>query len=85
MQEHIYKENVAQLNESRTKIVYQVNAIEDELANKPVLPLEKLVDGVVRLVEDLDFSNKRQIIQKVATKVVATKKEVTVWGLLQFA
>lgn len=82
MQEHIYKENVAQLNESRTKIVHQVNAFEDELANKPTLPLEKLVDGVIKLVEDLDFNNKRQIIQKIVTKVVATKKEVTVWGYI---
>jgi site-specific DNA recombinase len=82
MQEHIYKENVAQLNESRTKIVYQVKALEGELANKPTLPLEKLVDGVIKLVEDLDFSNKRQIIQKIVTKVVATKKEVTVWGFV---
>ena len=80
MQEHIYKENVAQLNEKRTKIVYQINALQAELENKPTLPLEKLVDGVVKLVEDLDFQNKRHVIQKVVTKVVATKKEVTVWG-----
>jgi hypothetical protein len=80
MQEHIYKENVASLNEKRTKNVYQINALQAELENKPALPLEELVDGVVKLVEDLDFQNKRQIIQKVVTKVVATKKEVTVWG-----
>jgi site-specific DNA recombinase len=80
MQEHIYKDNVATLNENRTKIVYQINALQAELVNKPTLPLEELVDGVVKLVEDLDFQNKRQIIQKVVTKVVATKKEVTVWG-----
>lgn len=80
MKEHIYKENVATLNEKRTKIVYQINALQAELENKPTLPLEKLVEGVVKLVADLDFQNKRQIVQKVVTKVVATKKEVTVWG-----
>ncbi len=82
MQERIYKENVAQLNEKRIKIVDDINALEDELANKPTLPLEELVDGVIKLVGDLDFANKRQIIQKIVTKVVATKEEVTVWGFI---
>lgn len=57
-------------------------ALEDELGNKPALLLKKLVDDVIKLVEDLDFSNKRQIIQKVVTKIVTTKKEVTVWGFV---
>ena len=54
--------------------------LRNSLENKRTLPLEQIVDGVVKLVEDLDFQNKRHVIQKVVTKVVATKKEVTVWG-----
>lgn len=82
MQEKIYKENVADLNDKRSKNVTDINALEAELENKPTLPLEDMVDGVVKLVEDLDFANKRQIIRKIITKVVATKEEVTVWGYL---
>lgn len=80
MSEQVYKENMHLLNEDRRKLVDEISAIQDELANKPLVPLEKLVDCVIKLVQDLDFSNKKQIIQRVVTKVVATKKEVTVWG-----
>ena len=41
----------------------------------PTLPLEKIVDDVIKLVQDLDFTNKKAIVQKIVTKVVATKKE----------
>jgi hypothetical protein len=80
MSEQIYKDNMHTVNEDRRKLVDEITAIQDELANKPVVPLEKLVDSVIKLVEDLDFTNKKQIIQRVVTKVVATKQEVTVWG-----
>lgn len=50
------------------------------MANKPVLPLEKLVDGVIKLVKELDFTNKKDVIQKIVTKIVATKEEITIWG-----
>lgn len=80
MPEQIYKENISLLNEGRSKVLAEISGLEDELSNKPSIPLEKLVDGVLKLVEDLDFSKKKLIIQKVVTKVVATKKEVTVWG-----
>lgn len=80
MAESIYKDNVHDINESRRKIVAEMSAIHDELTNKPVVPLEKLVAGVVKLVKDLDFLSKQEIIRRTITKVVATKEEVTVWG-----
>ena len=80
MSGNVYKDNFITLNDTRRTIFSEIAAINDELANKHTLPLEKLVDGVIKLVEDLDFSDKKQIIQKVVTKIIATKKEVTVWG-----
>jgi len=59
-----------------------MNSIEAELANKPLIPLEKLVDGMIKLVEDMDFSQKKHIVQETITKVVATKEEISVWGHL---
>jgi hypothetical protein len=35
---------------------------------------------VVKLVEELDAESKDRIIQKIVTKIIATKEEVTVWG-----
>lgn len=53
-----------------------------DIANPTVLPLEKLVDGVLKLVEDLNFAKRRHIIQQVVDKVVATKEDVTVCGFI---
>lgn len=82
MAETIYKDNVHEIDERRRIIVDDVNGVKDELVNKPLIPLEKLVEGVIKLVEGLDFSNKREIIHKIVSKVVATKEEVTVWGYI---
>lgn len=82
MKEHIYKANVVELNSKRTQILSELSGIRDQIANTPTLPLEELVEGVVKLVTDLDYSKRRQIIQKLVSKVVATKQEVTVWGYI---
>ncbi len=47
-----------------------------------MLPLEKLVDGVLKLVESLDSTDKKLVIRKLVTKIVATKEEITIWGHL---
>jgi site-specific DNA recombinase len=80
--EKIYKENVQDLNDKRVALVSELSGIEAELANKPAIPLEKLVDGVVKLVGNLSFNDKRKVIEKLVTKIVATKEEITIWGLL---
>lgn len=80
MPERLYKENVAELNEKRTKLLAEVAAVRDTLANKRPLPLEKMVDGVIELVGNLDFTDKKTVIRKLVTKIVATKKEINIWG-----
>lgn len=82
MPEKIYKEVVQELNEKREALVYELNAIEAELMNKTPVPMEQLVDGVVKLVGKLSFNDKRKVIEKLATSIVATKEEITIWGLL---
>jgi len=82
MSEQIYRDNMMTINSSRTAIADEMTIVEKELAGKPLVPLEQLVDGVIKLVEDLDFNQKKQIVQKTVTKVIATKEEVTVWGRL---
>lgn len=80
MAEGIYKSSVLSVHENRSHLSRRISSIENELATQPALSLEELVDGVVKLVESMDFANKKQIIRKLVTKVVATQKEVTVWG-----
>ena len=71
-----------ELDKQREVILSEIAILEDDKVNKPSLPLEKTVSGVIELVEELDFETKQQIIRKLVKKIVATKKEVTVWGYL---
>lgn len=80
MSEHLYKENFYDTNTKRADIVSEMSGIEAELVNKPAIPAEQLVDGIVKLVASLDFTDKKSIISKLVTKIEATKQEVTVWG-----
>ncbi len=36
----------------------EISNIEKELATEPILPLEKLLDRVVELVQSMDFAKK---------------------------
>ena len=80
MKESIYEKNISLVYDNRSQLTKEISNIEKELEQEPTLPLEKLVDGVVELVQSLDFANKKQVIRKLVTKVVATQKEITVWG-----
>lgn len=63
-------------------LVYELNGIMTELADASSVLLEELVDGVVKLVGKLSFNDKRKVIEKLITKIVATKEKITIWGLL---
>lgn len=80
MSERMYKDKVYELNEKRRQIHGEISGVRDTLANKRPLPLEKMVDGVVKLVGNLDFTDKKAVVRKLVTKIVATKKEITIWG-----
>ena len=82
MNEPIYRQKFEEISDTRGRLFNEVRIIEKDLANKPVVPLEELVDGVIKLVEDLDFTDRRYIIQQVVDNVVATKEEVKVCGFI---
>ena len=82
MSERLYKDNFHETNTKRADIVAEVSGIEAELANKPVIPVEQLIDGVLKLVQSLDFTDKKSVIRKLVTKIEATKQEITIWGRL---
>ncbi len=75
-----YKNQKYELDEQREMILSELRGLEDEKSNYSTLPLDKLLSGVVKLVEELDAESKDRIIQKIVTKIIATKEEVTVWG-----
>lgn len=80
MSERLYKDNFHDTNTKRANIVSEMPGIEAELLNKPVIPVEQLIDGVLKLVGNLDFTDKKSVIRRLVTKTEATKQEVTIWG-----
>jgi hypothetical protein len=80
LSERLYNDNFHETNTKRADIVSEISAIEAELVNKPVIPVEQLVDGVVILVQSLYFTDKKSVIRKLVTKIEATKQEITIWG-----
>jgi len=80
MSERLYKDYFHETNTKRADIVSEMSGIEAELLNKPVIPVEQLVDGVIRLVGKLDFTDKKSVIRKLVTKIEAMKQEITIWG-----
>ena len=60
--------------------LYKDNMKEAELADTPRLSVEQLVEGLKETLRSLDLTDKKDIIRKIVTKVVATQKEATIWG-----
>lgn len=78
--ENIYKENMKEIADKRKNINTELTTVEAELANTPKLSLEQLVDGVQETLQNLDLTDKKAIMKKIVTKIVATQKEATIWG-----
>ncbi len=80
MSERRYKDMMYELNEKREALVSEISALEDEMTNQKPLTVEQYFDGTIKRVESLSFTEKKAIIKRVITKIVATKQEVSIWG-----
>jgi site-specific DNA recombinase len=80
MSERRYKDVMYDLNEKRENLVSEISAHEDEIANQKPITIEQYFDGTIKRVNNLSFTEKKAIIKKVVTKIVATKQEVSIWG-----
>jgi hypothetical protein len=69
-----------ELNEKRETVISEISALEDEMTNQKPVTVEQYFDGTVKRVENLSFTEKKEIIRKVITKIIATKQEVKIWG-----
>ena len=68
------------LNEKREALVAEIAALDDEMVNQKPITVEQYFDGTIKRVENLSFTEKKAIIKKVVSKIVATKQEIKVWG-----
>lgn len=80
MSERRYKDVMYELNDKRETTVSEITALEDEMVNQKPVTIEQYFDGTIKRVENLSFTEKKAIIKRVVTKVVATKQEISVWG-----
>ncbi len=80
MSERRYKDSMYELNDKRESLISEITSLEDEKDNRKPITLEQYFEGTVQRIENLSFTEKKAIIKKVVTKVVATKQEVKIWG-----
>jgi site-specific DNA recombinase len=80
MSERRYKDVMYELNEKREALISGISAVEDEMTNQKPITVQEYFDGTIKRVENLSFTEKKDIIRKVITKIVATKQEVSIWG-----
>lgn len=80
MSERLYKEHVREIIKKRTELKEELAAVELELADKPKLSLDQIVEGTQKVLQSLDLTDQKFIVRKIVDKVVATQKEATIWG-----
>lgn len=80
MSERRYKDVMYELNQKREATVAEISALEDEMTNQKPISVEQYFDETIKRVGNLSFTEKKEIIKRVVTKIVATKQEVKVWG-----
>ena len=80
MSERRYKDVMYELNQNREATVAEISALEDEMTNQKTISVEQYFDETIKRVGNLSFTEKKAIIKRIVTKVVATKQEVKVWG-----
>lgn len=80
MSERRYKDVMHELNQKRENTVAEISALEDEMTNQKPISVEQYFDETIKRVGNLSFTEKKAIIKRVVTKVVATKQEVKIWG-----
>lgn len=80
MSERRYKAVMDELNDKREALVNEITALEDEMANQTPITVEQYFDGTIKRIDSLSFTEKKAIINKVVTKIVATKQEISIWG-----
>ena len=78
MSERRYKDVMYDLNEKREALVAEIAALDDEMVNQKPITVEQYFDGTIKRVENLSFTEKKAIIKKVVSKIVATKQEIKV-------
>src|SRR5690606_8443472 len=80
MSERRYKDIAYELNNKFEFLIAKISALEDEITNQKPITVEQYYNGALTVVENLSFTEKKEIIKKVITKIVATKQEVKIWG-----
>lgn len=80
MSERRYKDVMYELNQKREATVAEISALEDEMTNQKPISVEQYFNETIKRVGNLSFTEKKEIIKRVVTKIVATKQEVKVWG-----
>lgn len=79
MSERHYKDILYGLNENYEAVVAEISTLEDEMANQKLITIEQYFEGIVKRVENLNFTENKAIIKKAIVRIVATKQDISIW------
>lgn len=82
MSEEIYQEQIKNVLKRREELLkLQSKPHEDKLSKFRNMDIEHLAKGFNQFMSKLPFEGKLFTVRKIVDKVIATKEEVTIWGL----
>lgn len=72
MSERLYKEKMNEVSQKRQRIQGELAYAQTDLTKTPAFSAEQLVAGARNLLQSLDLTDKKFIVRKIVTKIVAT-------------
>ena len=82
LSEKIYKEQVKELQNRRLALENEMKQAKSNALKVPTLTVNELVLGAQKVLESLDFTDKKDIVRKIVSKIRATQGEIIIWGQL---
>jgi len=80
MAESVYVTNFNELQARRDDLNTELSQLKASSSASSMPPLEELLPSVIKLIEEMDFSDRKALIRNVVDKVIATKAGVTICG-----
>lgn len=82
MSERLFKQQMEELTSKRADLQFQAQKTKIDLEKLPTLSREQLVVGVQKMLGNLDFTDRKDIIRRIVTNIKATQEKIIICGQL---
>lgn len=80
--ERLFKQQMEELTSKRGDLQLQAQQAKIDLEKLPTLSREQLVVGVQKMLGNLDFTDRKDIIRRIVTNIKATQEKIVICGQL---